>query len=84
MDRNLFLAKILVLAGGDTNLYGYVLNDPLNLIDPNGTLGHAIGGSIGDSGVRDWSDGFMSKSGISDIGPLQQIPPCKKHKKRKK
>ena len=22
--------------GGDTNLYGYVVNDPVNLIDPNG------------------------------------------------
>jgi uncharacterized protein RhaS with RHS repeats len=22
--------------GGDTNLFGYVLNDPINLTDPNG------------------------------------------------
>ncbi len=25
-------------AGGDANLYGYVLNDPVNLIDPNGNV----------------------------------------------
>jgi RHS repeat-associated protein len=40
-------------AGGDTNLYGYVLNDPVNLTDPSGTIafipilvGAAIGGGL--------------------------------------
>lgn len=27
-------------AAGDTNLYGYVLNDPINFIDPAGLAGH--------------------------------------------
>lgn len=35
--------------GGDTNLYGYVLNDPINLIDPMGLWGFQVGagGSLG-------------------------------------
>jgi RHS repeat-associated protein len=28
----------ILFAGGDTNLYGYVLNDPVNLTDPAGTV----------------------------------------------
>jgi RHS repeat-associated protein len=26
----------ILFAGGDTNVYGYVLNDPVNLVDPEG------------------------------------------------
>jgi len=29
----------LLFAGGDTNLYGYVLSDPINMIDPSGLSG---------------------------------------------
>ena len=32
----------ILFAGGDTNLYGYVLGDPVNLIDPNGQVALVI------------------------------------------
>lgn len=34
--------------GGDTNLYGYVLQDPVNLIDPTGYIfANVVGGIVG-------------------------------------
>ena len=39
----------LLFGGGDSNLYGYVLQDPVNLVDPTGEfgiLGAIIGGGI--------------------------------------
>lgn len=42
----------ILFAGGDTNLYGYVLADPINLIDPSGNIPlplvlGLIGGGVG-------------------------------------
>ena len=36
----------ILFNGGDANLYGYVLQDPVNWIDPTGTNGAAVGGAI--------------------------------------
>jgi RHS repeat-associated protein len=54
----------ILFAGGDTNLYGYVLSDPVNLIDPIGEYGFAgaaygfVSGAIG---------GYISGGNLSSV-----------------
>ncbi|GAX61499.1 Rhs family protein [Candidatus Scalindua japonica] len=36
----------ILFAGGDTNLYGYVQNNPVNFVDPNGLLVLYFGGGV--------------------------------------
>lgn len=37
----------ILFRGGDTNLFGYVANDPINFVDPRGLWAFQVGGSIG-------------------------------------
>jgi len=48
-------------AGGDTNLYGYVLNDPVNMIDPSG-LAPDKGCLVGCQTVGGVGLGLITKS----------------------
>ncbi len=36
----------ILFEGGDTNLYGYVMNDPVNWIDPTGNVAKGFGGCV--------------------------------------
>ena len=48
----------ILFAGGDSNLYGYVLNDPVNLSDPLGLwIPQAIGAIIG-GGLEVYNNGW--------------------------
>ncbi len=59
-------------AGGDTDLYGYVLNDPINFIDPAGEfinfgaagIGAAIGAAVGATNAL-FSHGDVLKGALS-------------------
>jgi hypothetical protein len=69
-----------LFAGGDTNLYGYVMNDPVNFIDPNGLIFEriiggrttpnqqaAIGGALVTGGV------LAIRSGVLSLNPAAAI-----------
>lgn len=48
-------------SGGDSNLYGYVLNDPVNFNDPNGLwIAQAIGAGVG-IGFEIYNNGWNTK-----------------------
>jgi hypothetical protein len=59
----------------DTNLYGYVLQDPINLIDPNGedaidVVLEIIGNGQVDVGFRDYPKRDPNKPNVPDLGDL--------------
>ena len=52
----------IIFSGGDTNLFGYVLNDPINMIDPSGLL--SLEGS-GYGGIGSGGKLSITRKGIS-------------------
>lgn len=52
----------ILFSGGDTNLYGYVLNDPINSIDPNGFATLQAGGAFN---IQVGPFGFQGGGGLA-------------------
>ncbi|WP_320042303.1 RHS repeat-associated core domain-containing protein [uncultured Desulfobacter sp.] len=49
----------ILFAGGDTNLYGYVVNNPINMIDPEGLIGKFLFGQFVNRSVRSISNAYL-------------------------
>lgn len=61
-------------SGGDLNLYGYILGDPNNWIDPNGENPLAIAGGIIGAGLNAKANyGAWERGEISDFGYAKSI-----------
>jgi RHS repeat-associated protein len=58
--------------GGDTNLYRYVGNDPVDFTDPSGLKGSSSGGPVG--GLDDPSDDRRNRGG-KELPPGEQARP---------
>jgi len=58
----------ILFNGGDTNLYGYVLQDPVNLIDPSGKNWEGIG-----AGILGGAIGGACAAGLT-FGPSAMLP----------
>ena len=57
--------------GGDTNLYGYVVNDPVNLSDPNGLFPPPTGPEVQFLGDLGQAVGIFLNSAQSRYVPMQ-------------
>jgi RHS repeat-associated protein len=59
----------IFFAGGDTDLYGYVLNDPLNLNDPSGLfgIGDIASGAVTVATVAAKRAGYITGAGAATL-----------------
>jgi RHS repeat-associated protein len=69
----------ILFAGGDTDLYGYCLSDPVNLIDPEGLLWGSVfsrgaGKGILSGGPGALTGGIIGAFGGATLGTMTGIP----------